>query len=55
MQEWSNQSAFGYAIAAASVKGFTVDEIKELVKGLHTVLDTLTLEEAARLYRESEY
>jgi Arc/MetJ-type ribon-helix-helix transcriptional regulator len=53
--QWSNQSAFGYAILAAQKKGFTDEQIKDLVRSLHRVFDTVSLEEAAEFYRNSDY
>lgn len=53
--EWSNQSAYGYAIAAAEQSGMSVEDIRKLVNAMRLELDNVTLEEAADVYRKSNY
>ena len=53
--EWSNHAALGYLIAAAESKIFMKREIKDLANGMRREFDFKTLEEAAELYRKSDY
>lgn len=55
VQAWSNQSAFGYAIAASERTGFSDNDIQRLVRALHNRFDMISLEEAAEHYRKSSY
>ena len=55
MQQWSNQSALGYAIMAAERLGWSEERIQQLVRSLHNRFDFKTLEEAAEYYRQSAY
>lgn len=54
-QAWSNQAAFGYAIAAGERAGFSESDIQRLVRAMHNQFDMKTLEEAAAYYRRSPY
>lgn len=54
-QQWSNQSAFGYAITAASRMGMSEHDKQRLVRSLHRTFDEVSVEEAAESYRESPY
>lgn len=53
--EWSNQAAFGYAIAAAEQNGMSIEDIQKLVNSMRLEMDNVTLEEAADIYRKSDY
>lgn len=54
-EEWSNQSAFGYAIAAAESIGMSEKDIKNLVCAMYSEFDERTLDSAAEIYRKSDY
>lgn len=54
-QEWNNQSYFGYMILAAEQIELGEHEINLLIKALHTIHDTISLQEAAEHYRCSSY
>lgn len=53
--EWSNQSAVGYAIAAAESIGMSNKDIKKLTGAMYSEFDKRTLDSAAEIYRKSEY
>ncbi|WP_197256134.1 hypothetical protein [Paenibacillus dendritiformis] len=55
MELWSNQACFGYAIMAAEMAGMSKEDILKLTKKMHRVHDEVSVEEAAKHYRESEY
>lgn len=55
MQQWSNQSALGYAIMAAERLGWSEEQIQQLVRSMQNRFDFKTLEEAAEHYRRSPY
>jgi uncharacterized radical SAM superfamily Fe-S cluster-containing enzyme len=55
MEQWSNQACFGYAILAAEKADITQEQIREMCRKMHCVHDEVTIEEAARYYRESDY
>ncbi|MFW5437133.1 hypothetical protein [Paenibacillus apiarius] len=55
MEQWSNQACFGYAILAAERAGLTEEQIRQLAKKMHRVHDEVSVEEAAKHYRESDY
>ncbi|MEK4403490.1 hypothetical protein MKZ26_03465 [Sporosarcina sp. FSL K6-6792] len=54
-EEWSNQSAFGYAIAAAESIGMSAEDIQRLVGAMASECDWKTLDRAADVYRKSDY
>jgi hypothetical protein len=54
-EQWSNQSAFGYAIMAAERIGTSTEDIQRLVRSMHNRFDLKTLGEAAEHYRKSPY
>lgn len=51
--EWSNQSALGYAIKAARDIGLQESTIHDLVGAMHKSFDEKTLDEAAKNYTGS--
>lgn len=53
--EWSNQSAYGYAIAAAESMELSKESREGLVAEMRVYFDEMTLEEAADIYRKSDY
>lgn len=53
--EWSDQSALGYAISAAERIEMSGENIKELVREMYQEFDLQTLDSAASVYRESNY
>ena len=53
--EWSNQSALGYAIAAAKQVGIEDIDINLIVTAMKRAFDERTLEQAADVYRKSDY
>lgn len=53
--EWSNQSALGYAIAAAKSLEMSDDDIWQLIGAMRSEFDLQTLESAAEIYRQSDY
>ena len=54
-EEWNNQSAYGYAIAAAESMELSKESIEGLVAEMRFEFDEMTLEEAADVYRKSNY
>lgn len=52
---WSNQACFGYCILAAQKAGVDPETIREIIKKMHRVQDDVSVAEAARIYRESDY
>lgn len=55
MEQWSNQACFGYAILAAKKAGMTPEQIQKMCRKMHLVHDEVSVDEAAKYYRESEY
>lgn len=55
LQSWSNQSCFGYMIMAAERIGMDEEDIQRMVHAMHTLHDTISLEEAASRYCNSPY
>lgn len=55
MNQWSNQACFGYMILAAEKAGVKAEQIQEIVRKMHRVHDEISVEEAAKFYRESDY
>ncbi|MEK5070295.1 hypothetical protein [Sporosarcina sp. FSL K6-1508] len=53
--EWNNQSALGYAIAAAEQVGIEDIDINLIVSAMKRAFDERTLEQAADIYRKSDY
>ncbi len=53
MEMWSNQACLGYAIAAMERKGYTAEQIKEVVRSMQFVFDNKSIEQAAEIYRQS--
>lgn len=55
--EWSNQAALGYAIAAAESESLELinEDVQRLVGAMVSEFDWRTLEEAADIYRKSNY
>ncbi|GKV56008.1 hypothetical protein NCCP2222_19550 [Sporosarcina sp. NCCP-2222] len=53
--QWSNQSALGYAIAAAESLEMSKIDIQRLVSAIVSEFDWKTLENAADVYRKSDY
>ena len=52
---WSNDACRGYVIAAMERCGFKPADIDRMMQELHEVFDSLTLDEAQRLYERSTY
>lgn len=52
---WSNQACFGYCIKAAEAAGVEPAIIREIVRKMHRMQDDVSVAEAARIYRESDY
>lgn len=55
IEEWSNYSCIGYVIAAGEKAGLDPGEIKSLISKMHSVFDSLTLDQAAKYYTSSNY
>ncbi|MCY7487262.1 hypothetical protein [Paenibacillus alvei] len=55
MEQWSNQACLGYMIMAAEEAGISSDEILNIVRKMHRMHDEVTVDEAARFYRGSDY
>lgn len=55
MNQWSNQACFGYMILAAKKAGLNDEQLQQIVRKMHTVHDEVTVEEAAKFYRDSDY
>ncbi|MCY9755369.1 hypothetical protein M5X00_14065 [Paenibacillus alvei] len=55
MEQWSNQACLGYMIMAAEGAGVSAEEILKIVKKMHRMHDEVSVEEAARFYRDCEY
>ncbi|WP_438310895.1 hypothetical protein [Sporosarcina sp. FA9] len=53
--EWSNQAALGYAIAAAERIWTSDIFIKQFISAMEIEFDERNLESAAEYYRESKY
>lgn len=53
--EWSNQSALGYAITAAEAIDLDYADISHLVTVMQREFDEKTLDAAAEIYRKSDY
>lgn len=49
---WSNHSCRGYCIAAMQNAGFSREEIKRVMRGMHGAFDELTVEEAESVWRK---
>ena len=54
-QPWSESACRGYVIAAMERCGFKPADIDRMMQELHEVFDSLTLDEAQRLYERSTY
>lgn len=54
-QLWSEGACRGYVIAAMERCGFKPTDIDRMMQELHEVFDSLTLDEAQRLYERSTY
>lgn len=54
-EEWSNQAAFGYAIAAALSIRMSTEDIQKLVNAMRREFDEQTLDSAAEVYQGSSY
>ena len=54
-QPWSEGACRGYVIAAMERCGFKPADIDRMMQELHEVFDSLTLDEAQRLYERSTY
>ena len=54
-QPWSEGACRGYVIAAMGRCGFKPADIDRMMQELHEVFDSLTLDEAQRLYERSTY
>lgn len=55
VESWSNQACFGYTIMAAEDAGLNEEQIRKLIRKMHHVNDEVSVEEAAKYYRESDY
>lgn len=55
MEQWSNQACLGYMILAAQKARIEEDQIREITRKMHRVHDEVSIEEAAKFYRECEY
>ncbi len=53
--EWSNQAALGYAIEAARSIGAVGEDVEELISAMRSEFDSKSLDEAAEIYRKSDY
>lgn len=54
-QPWSEGACRGYVITAMERCGFKPADIDRMMQELHEVFDSLTLDEAQRLYERSTY
>ena len=54
-QPWSEGACRGYVIAAMERCGFKPADFDRMMQELHEVFDSLTLDEAQRLYERSTY
>ena len=55
MESWSNHACFGYLIMAAEEAGLNEEQIRLMIKKMHCIHDEVSVQEAAKHYRESEY
>ncbi|BAL00482.1 hypothetical protein OBV_32830 [Oscillibacter valericigenes Sjm18-20] len=54
-QPWSNGACRGYAIYAMEDCGFSLENIRRVVRELHDVFDMRGLEDAEQHYENSPY
>jgi alkylhydroperoxidase/carboxymuconolactone decarboxylase family protein YurZ len=52
---WSNNACLGYVIAALQRKGWSKEQIKEVVGAVYSEFDFKTVDEARRIYEKSIY
>lgn len=55
MDQWSNNACLGYIVAALERKGWSEEEIKEVVRAVYTEFDFKTIDEARNIYNKSPY
>ncbi|WP_169744123.1 hypothetical protein [Paenibacillus wynnii] len=55
MDIWSNNACLGYIIAALERKGWSEDQIRQVVGAVYTEFDFKTVEEARQIYNKSFY
>lgn len=53
--DWSNQACFGYVIKSAKTLGYTDTQITELIREMQYSMDMKTVDEAKKIYIESDY
>lgn len=53
--EWDNYACLGYAIKGAEKLGYSPEEIKKLVRAIYLQFDRISVPEANKIYRESDY
>lgn len=52
---WDNYACLGYAIAGAEKAGLVNEQIKTLIRSIYGEFDWKTVEQANKIYRESQY
>ncbi|MNN99244.1 hypothetical protein D3C81_2188330 [compost metagenome] len=55
MEQWSNNACLGYIIAGLERKGWTEEQIREVVRAVYSEFDFKTVDEAKAIYNESFY
>ncbi|MHA6530157.1 hypothetical protein [Paenibacillus sp. BAC0078] len=55
MEEWSNRVCLGYIIAGLERKGWSEDQIRQVVGAVYREFDFITVEEAKDKYNKSYY
>lgn len=53
--EWDNYACLGYAILGAQRAGMNDEQIKKLVRSIYGEFDTVDVDKANKVYRESDY
>lgn len=49
---WRNDACTGYAIAAMEACGYSYDEIFRITRAMHEAYDSISIEDAAKLYQQ---
>ena len=53
--EWSNSACLGYAIAAAEKMGMAKKDVQRLVNLMRSEFEFTSVDEAEKIYAESDY